>query len=275
MCGISVTRWLPGVWDGSGTGLPGAMGEGLIVGVLDTGINQGNHSFAAVGDDGYAPINPYGAGVFLGECNSFPGLCNDKLIGSYYFLDSNGGTDPLTPDGDPISKDTDGHGSHTSSTAAGNFNDQATVYNFLGDNSGLSFGRVSGMAPHANIIMYKICTTTEPEPSQVGCSESDQLAAVDQALEDGVNVINHSISTGAGSPWETRGQRIPEPVRGWRPRCALGRQHRSNPGTAATGGNGPWSRSSRSTHWREIPTRLPTCRWRRATRYDDRQGPDT
>jgi uncharacterized repeat protein (TIGR01451 family) len=246
---------LPGVWDGSGTGLDGAMGEGLIVGVLDTGINQANHSFAAVGDDGYAPVNPYGDGVFLGECNGFPGLCNNKLIGSYYFLDSNGGTDPLTPPGDPISKDTDGHGSHTSSTAAGNMNDQATVYNFLGDDSGLSFGRVSGMAPHANVIMYKICTTTEPEPSRVGCAESDQLMAIDQALQDGVNVINHSISTGGGSPWD---EDIGDAFLGLRAAGVIVSHSAGNtgpnPGTAATGGNAPWVTSvAASTHWREIP----------------------
>jgi len=132
--------------------------------------------------------------VFLGECNDFPGLCNNKLIGSYYFLEDSGGTDPLTPEGDPISKDTDGHGSHTASTAAGNQNDQATVYNVLGDDSGYSFGRISGMAPHANVIAYKVCA-----PS---CGSGDRIAATEQAIQDGVNVLNHSIGSGSQSPWE-------------------------------------------------------------------------
>jgi hypothetical protein len=249
---------LPGVWDGSGTGLDGAMGEGFIIGVLDTGINQGNHSFAAVGDDGYAPINPYGDGVFLGECNSFPGLCNNKLIGSYYFLDANGGTDPLTPPGDPISKDTDGHGSHTSSTAAGNFNDQATVYDFLGNNSGVSFGRVSGMAPHANLIMYKICSTSLPEPSRVGCFTSDQLIAVDQAMQDGVNVLNHSISSGPGSPWsDDMGIAFLNLRAGGVLVAHSAGNTGPGAGSAATGANAPWVTSvAASTHWREIPDKL-------------------
>ena len=238
---------IPGIWDGSQTGLPGAMGEGFIVGLLDTGINQGNHSFAAVGDDGYAPVNPYGDGVFLGECNDFPGLCNNKLIGSYYFLEDSGGTDPLTPEGDPISKDTDGHGSHTASTAAGNQNDQATVYNVLGDDSGYSFGRISGMAPHANVIAYKVCA-----PS---CGSGDRIAATEQAIQDGVNVLNHSIGSGSQSPWEesVAVAFLNARAAGMFVAVSAGNDGPA-PGTAARGINAPWTTSSAaSTHWREIP----------------------
>ena len=238
---------IPGIWDGSGTGLPGVMGEGLIFGDLDTGINHGNHSFAAVGDDGYVHVNPYGDGVFLGECNDFPGLCNNKLIGSYYFLADSGGTDPITPEGDPISKDTDGHGSHTASTAAGNQNDQATVYNVLGGNSGFSFGRISGMAPHANIIAYKVCA-----PS---CGSGDRIAATEQAIQDGVNVLNHSIGSGSQSPWEedVAVAFLNARAAGIFVAVSAGNDGPA-PGTAARGINAPWTTSSgASTHWREIP----------------------
>jgi uncharacterized repeat protein (TIGR01451 family) len=238
---------IPGIWDGSGTGLPGAMGEGLIFGDLDTGINQGNHSFATTGDDGYTVQNPLGDGVVLGECNDFPGLCNNKLIGCYYFLEDSGGTDPLTPEGDPICKDTDGHGSHTASTAAGNQNDSATVYNFLGDDSGYSFGRISGMAPHANIIAYKVCA-----PS---CGSGDRIAATEQAIQDGVNVLNHSIGSGSQSPWEedVAVAFLNARAAGIFVAVSAGNDGPA-PGTAARGINAPWTTSSAaSTHWREIP----------------------
>ena len=60
----------PGIWDGSMTGgLPGTKGEGIIVGVIDTGIDPWNPSFAATGDDGYTVENPYGDGNYVGVCD--------------------------------------------------------------------------------------------------------------------------------------------------------------------------------------------------------------
>ena len=59
-------------------------GEGIVIGVIDTGINPANPSFADVGDDGYDHINP--RGVYYGFCDSEPLFpCNDKLIGAYDF----------------------------------------------------------------------------------------------------------------------------------------------------------------------------------------------
>ena len=182
------------VWTGE-SGLPGVKGEGMLVGIIDSGINHKNKSFAAVGDDGYAPLNPFGYGNFLGECAQIEDLCNNKLVGSYVFLDGQfSGTDPLTQIGDPVSKDTDGHGSHTASIAAGNIVNSATVFDYRGKDSGRSFGTISGIAPHANIIAYKVCA-----PS---CYTSDIINAVDQAIIDGVDAINHSIGSSALSPWD-------------------------------------------------------------------------
>jgi subtilisin family serine protease len=80
-------------------------------------------------------------------------------------------------------RDDDGHGTHTSSTAAGNADVQASIF-------GVSRGIVSGIAPRAHVIMYKVC-------GAAGCYQSDSAAAVEQAIMDGVNVINFSISGGA------------------------------------------------------------------------------
>lgn len=168
----------PGIWDGSQTGgLPGTMGEGMIIGVIDTGITPNNPSFAAVGPvDGYVHTNPFGSGNYVGVCDpanpyydsTFP--CNDKLIGAYGYAGHSG-----------EARDYHGHGSHTSSTAAGNIvniTDPVTA-------------TISGMAPHANIISYASC-----------CNGSDLSASIDDAIADGVDVINYSIgSTSPSDVW--------------------------------------------------------------------------
>ena len=125
-------EWIgaPGIWDGTTTaGLPGTYGEGVIVGVIDTGIDPWNPSFAATGDDGYTVQNPNGDGNYFGVCDpnntnppagvvgydpTFP--CNSKLIGVWGYTAS-----------DPNPRDGDGHGSHTASTAAGNVVYDTTV----------------------------------------------------------------------------------------------------------------------------------------------------
>jgi Peptidase inhibitor I9/Subtilase family len=96
------------IWDGSATGGPrGTMGEGVVVGDIDTGINHDHPSFAATGGDGYAVRNP--RGTYYGLCAPVTGapFCNSKLIGVYDFT----GTTP---------EDDNEHGSHTASTAVGN-----------------------------------------------------------------------------------------------------------------------------------------------------------
>jgi uncharacterized repeat protein (TIGR01451 family) len=164
----------PGIWDGSATGgLPGTKGEGIIVGIIDTGINHDHPSFAATGGDGYVHTNPLGSGNYLGYCVDNPGFCNDKLIGAWSFV-----SEAVTPE------DSDGHGSHTASTVAGNFLDAEMIAPTL------TLTRpISGVAPHANIIAYDACITN--------CPTVALLASVNQAVSDGVDVINYSISGGA------------------------------------------------------------------------------
>jgi len=185
------------VWSGgSSTGLP-YQGEGIIVGVLDSGANTDHPSFAAHGGDGYQHTNPFGSGHYLGDCVSTASLCNDKLIGVWSW--------PLITDGyqgvrPPNGEDYNGHGSHTASTAAGNIvNNVPLLGSSLGDGngtpSGFSFAQVSGVAPHANIIAYQVCFPTG------GCPDEAILLAVDQAIQDGVDVINFSIGGSERFPW--------------------------------------------------------------------------
>jgi subtilisin family serine protease len=170
----------PSIWDGTASGGVLSQGEGIIVADLDTGINWQSPAFAAVGPtDSYAHVNPNGAGNYLGLCGPVPpnadlGRCNDKLIGMYDFT-STSATRSAT--------DLDGHGSHTASTIAGN--------HWTAPFGGGTFN-VSGVAPHANVIAYRVCTS--------GCSSTASSQAVNRAVIDGADVLNFSISGGV-SPW--------------------------------------------------------------------------
>lgn len=171
----------PWIWDGSASNGVASQGEGMVAAVLDTGINWQSPAFAAVGPiDGYVHVNPNGSGNYLGLCGPTPpnadlGRCNDKLIGMYDFT-STSATRSAT--------DLDGHGSHTASTVAGNHWDAPF--------GGGTF-RISGVAPHANVVAFRVCTS--------GCSSSASSQAVNRAVADGVvDVINFSISGGT-SPW--------------------------------------------------------------------------
>ncbi len=166
-------------------------GEGVIVGVLDTGIWPEHPSFADPDPSGkpYAPPPPAPSGdpracQFSG--GTYPGpafSCNNKLIGANVFMSTYTTFINLLPDEYTSARDADGHGTHTSSTAAGNANVAASIF-------GVSRGIVSGIAPRAHVIMYKVCGAS-------GCFSSDSAAAVQQAIKDGVDVINFSISGGS------------------------------------------------------------------------------
>jgi subtilisin family serine protease len=186
------------VWTGTNPGAPGPFrGENTVLGVIDSGINFGSPSFAAVGPvDAYTHINPLGAGNYLGTCAAGgvdAGRCNDKLIGGYDFVcgapaNLCGGTSIRE---EPGFGDTNGHGSHTASTAAGNSRDVV----FSGNNL-----RISGVAPRANIIAYDVCYTNTAT-GQGLCPNSSSVAAVNQAVADGVvDAINFSIGGGV-DPW--------------------------------------------------------------------------
>ncbi|WP_281559272.1 S8 family serine peptidase [Thalassomonas sp. RHCl1] len=189
----------PSIWNGSASGTA-YQGEGLIVGVLDTGINSDHPSFADVGADGYDHTNPDGSGVYSGDCatEEWAGLCNDKLIGVHSY--------PLITDDYPLFDDTvpangvdhNGHGSHTASTAAGNVLKNVTLDN------GLEIEEMSGVAPHANIISYQVCLPGDPGDNIEfdGCYPSLTILAVEHAIEAGVDVINYSVGGGSSDPWQ-------------------------------------------------------------------------
>jgi len=165
-------------------------GEGVIIGVIDTGIWPENPSFA---DDG-SYTDPSDLG-WQGACDTGTDeafSCNNKLIGARYFGASFSTQYDIQYElGEFDSpRDADGHGSHTASTAGGNEGVAAVL-------SGAPAGTVSGMAPRARIAAYKACWNSDyknPEGGdEAGCFYGDTMAAIDAAVTDGVDVINYSI----------------------------------------------------------------------------------
>jgi subtilisin family serine protease len=165
-------------------------GEGVLVGVIDTGIWPEHPSFA---DDGTFPPAPVLDGsrpnCEFGNTahneNDAPFECNNKLVGARQMLD----TYRLYYLEDfeyDSARDDAGHGTHTASTAAGNAGVAASVY-------GIPRGTISGIAPRAQVIAYKGL-------GYLGGFTSDLAASIDQAVADGVDVINYSVGGGAGVP---------------------------------------------------------------------------
>ncbi|CAM0879283.1 unnamed protein product [Alopecurus aequalis] len=145
-------------------------GDGVIIGVLDSGITPDHPSFSGAG----MPPPP---AKWKGTCDFNGGsVCNNKLIGARVF-DANGTS---SPNGAPVSPiDRHGHGTHTASTAAGAVVPGAQVL-------GQGRGTASGIAPRAHIAMYKVCRMEN-------CTSSDILAGIDAAVEDGCDIISMSL----------------------------------------------------------------------------------
>ena len=173
-----------------------ARGEGVIVGIIDSGINFASPSFAGVEPDtGFEFTNPLGDGTFLGSCATGgvdAGRCNDKLIGGWDFVCGPPGNLCGQPNiaEEPGFGDTGSHGSHTAGTSAGN----TRTTTFRGTQVTLS-----GIAPRANVIAYDACYTLTTT-GQGLCPNVSTLASINQAIADGVDVINYSIG-GGSQPW--------------------------------------------------------------------------
>ncbi|XP_057973216.1 subtilisin-like protease SBT1.7 [Malania oleifera] len=196
----------------------------VIIGVVDTGVWPESKSFK---DSELGPVPSH----WKGECeegkNFNSSSCNRKLIGARFFSKGyeadSGSINETTESKSPA--DDQGHGTHTSSTAAGSVVPSANLY-------GYANGTAQGIAACARVAMYKVCWMR-------GCFGSDMLAAMDKAVEDGVNIL--SVSLG-GPPKEYHSDYIAlgafaAVVQGIFVSCSAGND---GPSAQSTSNTAPW-----------------------------------
>ncbi|XP_058780809.1 CO(2)-response secreted protease-like [Vicia villosa] len=142
----------------------------IVIGVLDSGIWPESASFS---DEGMSPIPSGWKGICMTSTDFNSSNCNRKIIGARYYpnIDEDEGAENTV-------RDTDGHGTHTASTAAGNTVTGASYY-------GLAKGTAKGGFPKSRLAIYKVCFD--------GCYGSAILAAFDDAINDGVHVLSLSL----------------------------------------------------------------------------------
>ncbi|KAJ4799957.1 Subtilisin-like serine protease [Rhynchospora pubera] len=144
------------------------MGEGMIIGIIDSGIWPDHPSFSGKG-------MPKPPAKWKGHCDFKTKFCNNKLIGAKSFLRAGAEEQKHIP---PF--DTGSHGTHTASTAAGAFVKNISVF-------GNAMGLASGMAPRAHIAVYRVCR------NEISCEQPDILRAIEEAVRDGCDVLSISL----------------------------------------------------------------------------------
>ena len=163
-------------------------GGGTLFAAIDTGVWPEHPSFAELNSAVMPEAGTYPCefGNTAWQPDDAPFACNNKLVGAYTFLDTYKAMQGLTAVEFDSARDDQGHGTHTTSLAVGNADVPATI-------SGADMGTISGMAPQAQVIVYKVC-------GGAGCYVSDALAAIEQSIIDDVDVINYAIG-GSSSPY--------------------------------------------------------------------------
>ncbi|XP_022952697.1 subtilisin-like protease SBT5.3 [Cucurbita moschata] len=155
-------------------------GEDTIIGNLDTGVWPESKSFSDYDDLG--PIPQRWRGICQNQ-NDPSFHCNRKLIGARYFNKGYKSVVGHLNSSFNSPRDNEGHGSHTLSTAGGNFVAGASVF-------GLGKGIAKGGSPRARVAAYKVCW---PPAAGNECFDADILAAFDVAIHDGVDVLSVSL----------------------------------------------------------------------------------
>ena len=199
--------------DGGLIGDLGLSGENVVIAVIDSGITPEHPSFSDTekpqmprlcqGSFGesllgqwlcrrfevrearltYEPLADWNGICEAGE-DFAADDCNNKLIGARFF--SAGAIANQQIDANELfsPRDTDGHGTHIASTAAGN--------RVMAKINGANVARIRGMAPRARIAAYKACWL-KPGAVRASCNTSDLAAAIDAAVADGVDIISYSV----------------------------------------------------------------------------------
>lgn len=230
-----------GLQNGKGLWSASNLASDVIIGVLDTGIWPEHISFQ---DTGLSKAPSY----WKGSCEAGPNFsasnCNKKLVGARVFLkgyEKFAGRINETMDY-RSARDAQGHGTHTASTAAGNIVSNASFF-------GLAHGSASGMRYTSRIAAYKVCW-------RLGCANSDILAAIDQAVADGVDVLSLSLG-GIAKPYYNDSIAIASfgaTQKGVFVSCSAGN---SGPFSSSVGNVAPWIMTVAASYTdRSFPTQL-------------------
>ncbi|XP_021279975.1 subtilisin-like protease SBT1.1 [Herrania umbratica] len=159
----------------------------VIIGVVDSGIWPEHVSFQ---DEGLPRVPSRWKGACEEGTKFTQSNCNKKLIGARAFFqgyEAAAGMINETKDY-RSARDAEGHGTHTASTAAGNLVENAGIF-------GMANGSAGGTRYTSRIAAYKVCWSE-------GCAGSDILAAIDQAILDGVDVLSLSLG-GSAKPYDS------------------------------------------------------------------------
>ncbi|KAL5574814.1 hypothetical protein UlMin_016513 [Ulmus minor] len=155
-------------------------GTDTIIGNLDTGVWPKSESF---NDKGYKPIPARWKGICQKSSVEF--TCNRKLIGARYFNKGYAAFGGKLNSSFETALDHQGHGTHTLSTAGGNFVPGANVF-------GMGNGTAKGGSPKARVAAYKVCW---PPIEGNECFDADILAGFEMAIQDGVDVLSISLGS--------------------------------------------------------------------------------
>ncbi len=173
------------IWSQLGGPAKAGGGQSLVVGDIDSGLWPENPSFAPLADP--KKLDGWHGTCVTGEQWTADN-CSNKIVGARFYNAGFGGDEAIhqAPFVDEVAspRDINGHGSHTASTAAGNYHTP-----FVVDGNLLGYG--SGMAPAARIAVYKALWHTR---SNASGNTADLVQAIEDATSDGVDAINYSIS---------------------------------------------------------------------------------
>lgn len=113
-------------------------------------------------------------------------MCNSKFIGAKYFYKGLLAMKNIRGVSMESARDTTGHGTMVSSIAAGNYVNGVSYF-------GYAQGTAKGIAPYARVAVYKVLWDE-------GGSVTDVVAALDEAVADGVDMISLSVVSGHNLP---------------------------------------------------------------------------